>query len=235
MRAFRMPKDQAAAGVLFDREEIEFDAEFAMIAPLSFLDAGQVRRKFVAVVPRRAVNALEHRLVLVPAPVRSGDGGQFERADTAGGFGVPAAAEIGEVADRVERDRFAFGYLPGHLDLVRVVLEGRNGFVATDPAAGHRIIRGDDLCHAVFEALQVLRRERRRPVEVVVETVLDGGADGRLGVGKEIRDRVGQDVRGRMAQFGQRRTVVPSARIGGHADGFGAPGGGGLRRTLTWG
>ncbi len=49
-RALRMPEDEAAAGVLFDREEIEFDAELAMIALLRFLDLMQVRVELVLVV-----------------------------------------------------------------------------------------------------------------------------------------------------------------------------------------
>ncbi len=63
-------------------------------------------------------------VVLVAAPVGAGDAGQLERADLAGGVGVAAAAEIGELADRVERDRFALGDLARDLDLIRVAGEG---------------------------------------------------------------------------------------------------------------
>ena len=95
-RALGMPEDETAAGLLLDRKEIELGAELAMVAPLRFFEACEVRVELRAVVPRRAVDALQHRVVLVAAPVRAGDAGQLERADSAGRVGVAAAAEIGE-------------------------------------------------------------------------------------------------------------------------------------------
>ena len=37
-----MPENEAAAGILFDRKEIELGAELAMIAALRFLEAREI-------------------------------------------------------------------------------------------------------------------------------------------------------------------------------------------------
>ena len=60
-RALGMPEDETAAGLFLDREEIELGAELAMVAPLRFFERAEIRLEFRAVVPRRAVDALQHR------------------------------------------------------------------------------------------------------------------------------------------------------------------------------
>ena len=44
--AFGMPEDQAGAGFFLDAEEIEFDAELAMIAALGFFEAMEIFVEF---------------------------------------------------------------------------------------------------------------------------------------------------------------------------------------------
>ena len=48
--------------------------------------------------------------------------------------------------------------------------------------------------HALFDGLQVFRRERPLIGEVVIEAVLDHRADGHLGIGKQFLDGIGQQV-----------------------------------------
>ena len=91
-RALGMPEDQAGAGVLFDRIEVELGAEFTVVALERFFDLGEVRVELGAVVPGGAVDALQHRAVLVAAPVGTGDARELQRADLAGGIGMTAAA-----------------------------------------------------------------------------------------------------------------------------------------------
>ena len=49
-RALRMPEDEAAAGVLFDREEVEFGPELAMVALRRFFEEREIRRRARACV-----------------------------------------------------------------------------------------------------------------------------------------------------------------------------------------
>ena len=71
-------------------------------------------------VERRAVDPRQLRVALVAAPVRAREAGELERLDRRRVLEVRAAAEVGEVALRVERDR-AVGVLR-ELDLVRLTL-----------------------------------------------------------------------------------------------------------------
>ena len=53
--------------------------------------------------------------------------------------------------------------------------------------------------HALLDRREVLGRERPLVGEIVVEAVLDHRADRDLRVGKQLLHRVGQQVRGRVA------------------------------------
>ena len=122
---------------------------------------------------------------------------------------MAAATEIGEVADRVERDRVAFTDVAvDDLRFVRIVFVAFQGGLARDPFARHRIVGRDDLVHALFEAREVVGRKRLAAIEVVIEAVLDRGTDGGLGIGKDVLNGVGQDVGGGVAEGVERHVVV---------------------------
>ncbi len=121
---------------------------------------------------------------------------------------MAAAAEVRELADRVERDRLVGGDLARDLGFVGVAVERRDSLVARHLAAGHRVVRRDDLAHARLEPLEVFRRERRRAVEIVIEAVFDGRPDGGLRLRKEVLDGIGQHVRRGMAQLGERWPAI---------------------------
>ena len=61
-------------------------------------------------------------------------------------------------------------------------------------------LRPGQLFHALFDGLEVLGREGGVPQEIVIVTGLDGRADAGLGLGIEIEDGVGQEVRGAVPQ-----------------------------------
>ena len=214
-----MPKNEPAAGRLFNGEEAELGAEPPMIAPAALFEARQVRVELRLVVPSGPVDPLEHRPVLVAPPVGSGHARQLECPDRAGRIGMAAAAEVGKRADRIERDRFALGDLACDLNLIRVALEGVDGLVSRDLAAGHRVIRGHDLVHPLLQTLEVLGRERVGPIEIVVESVLDRRPNGRFGFGEQILNGIGEYVSRGMPQLRKSGHIgaVPSVlRSGAH-------------------
>src|SRR5947209_16304442 len=75
------PKHQTRAELLVDAEELELFPEDAMVAPLDLLKPLQVIVELLLIGPHRAVDALQLRVALVPAPVRTGDRQELERAD----------------------------------------------------------------------------------------------------------------------------------------------------------
>ncbi len=93
-----------------------------MVAALRLLEPLQVRVEVGLGEERRAVDPRQLRVVLVAAPVRAGEAGELDRLDRLRVLEVRAAAEVGEVALRVERD-LALGRVD-ELDLVVLALLG---------------------------------------------------------------------------------------------------------------
>ena len=78
-------------------------------------------------------------------------------------------------------------------------LEIGHRLVARQHLARHRQVFLGQFRHALFDGRQVFRRKRARIGKVVIETVLDHRADGHLRLGKQLFHRIGQQVRGGMA------------------------------------
>src|SRR4029078_10456381 len=113
-------------------EQVELRPEAAVVALAGLLELRQVLLEVGLVVEGGAVDARQLRLRHVAAPVRAGEAGELERLDRLRALQVRAAAEVGEVALRVEGDRAVGGV--DELDLVRLPLglEPVAGLVARD-------------------------------------------------------------------------------------------------------
>ena len=192
-------------------EEVELAAEPAMVAPPRLLDALEMRVEIGLVEERRAVDARQHRAVRVAAPVGAGERGELERLDRLRRLQVRAAAEVDEAVLLVERDLLALGQRLGDLDLVRLALrrEARHGVLARrhDALVGVRAAL-EDRAHLVLDAREIGLAGRLGEVEVVVEAVLDRGADRDLGAGPEVLHGLGHQVRGGVAQHRQGLVVA---------------------------
>ena len=122
------------------------------------------------------------------------------------------AAEVGEVALRIERD----GALGGidELDLVRLALglEPRAGLVGRDLLALPRATLGELTVHLGLDRLEVGVVDRGREVEVVVEAVLDRRPDRHLDAGIEPTHGLGEQMRRGVAENGERVGILRVAR-----------------------
>ena len=119
--------------------------------------------------------------------------------EAAGAHQVRAGAQVGEFALLVEADGLAlvrvfFGQAPPYRarPCPPAVLTASSGG-ELEFFQGQALF--DDLLHLPFDLFQVLREKRvRRHVKVVVEPVVDGGADGEFGVGIQPLHRLGQHM-----------------------------------------
>src|SRR6266436_4150074 len=82
--ALGMPEDEAGAGFFLNAEEVELDAELAMIAALGFFEAVQMFVQLFLREESHGVNALELGIALLAFPVGAGDVHQLERLDALG-------------------------------------------------------------------------------------------------------------------------------------------------------
>jgi hypothetical protein len=102
--AVRVPEHHARAFFLL-MEQVELLADLAMVALLGFFQLEQVSLQILVVQPRSAVDAGQHRVVGIAAPVGAGHLHQLERAQLAGIGHVRAAAQVGELTLRIQRQR----------------------------------------------------------------------------------------------------------------------------------
>jgi hypothetical protein len=118
---------------------------------------------------------------------------------------VRAAAKVLERPFGVQRHVLARRNAADDLGLVLLAHgeEVLHRLVARQHATRDRLVLRGKLRHALFDRLQVLRRERPLVGEVVIEAVLDHRTDRDLRVGEEILHRIGQQVRRRMADHVQ--------------------------------
>ena len=225
--ALGMEHGQARTDLFGEREQIELDAELAVVALLGFFEAMQVGGEGLVVLPRRAVDALQHRLRLVAPPVRAGDLLQLEAAEPTRRGYVRAATEVDEaVGVAVGAHHVAAGHFAGvdpldDLAFVRLVGEDLEALVDRALVADERLVLGDDLAHPTFDPFEVVVAEGG-PVgqrEVVVEAVLDGGADRELRTREQIEHRLREHVSRAVAEY-----LAPLIRRGRHDAHFGAIG-----------
>ena len=177
-----MPEDHAR-GLVLEVEEVELAAEATVVALFGFLKHRQIGLEVVLRGPCGAVDALEHLVLGVAAPVGAGNLHQTVHLEGARGRHMGAAAEVGEVALTVERDRFTLrdGFNEFGLVLFAEIREELHGFVAGHLDAFDLDVALDDLVHALLDGLEVLGGERTAVGEVVVEAVFNGRPDRDLG------------------------------------------------------
>src|SRR6185369_17000764 len=87
-------------------EQVELNAETAMVALLRFLASPQVLIELLPGRPGSAVDALEHRALLVTAPVRPGRAQELEGPDLPGARHMGSAAQVDERPLAVEGGRW---------------------------------------------------------------------------------------------------------------------------------
>src|SRR5829696_7907480 len=160
-----MPQDQTRPHRLGDAEQVELPPELAVVALFCLFEPPQVRLQLLLRRPGGAVDAGEHRVLLVPAPVGPGDASQFERAYAPGTRNVRANAEVVELPLTVDRDVAVFE-VADYLQLVRVVFVERLGLSLGDLLAFDGEIPGGDLAHPLLDARQVLLGDASGDVNV---------------------------------------------------------------------
>ena len=205
----RMPERRARRHVR-EVEQVELTAQPAVVAEACLLDPFQVLVQRRLVEEGGSVDAGQHRVVGVPAPVGAGRGQQLEGLDRLRRLQVRAAAQVLEPILGVEAD-LTVRQVAGQLQLVRLRLRleaGQDLGLVHAVGAHERVLLGEDPAHLLLDPAQVVRRDRLGELEVVVEAVGDRGADRHLGVGPQVQHRLGHHVRRRVAQHRQRLRIA---------------------------
>ena len=198
--ALVVPKDQARR-VLVDMEQVQLAAELAVVALLGFFDHAQMVLQVFLGGPGRAVNTLQHGVAVVATPIGACHFHQLEVLEPPGAGHVRAAAQVFKSALAVQAHVFARWNAADDLGLVVLAqpAEVGDGFVARQHAALNRFVLARQLGHAPLDRRQVFWREWALKGEVVEKTVFDHRANGHLRRREQVFDRIGQQVRGGVA------------------------------------
>src|ERR671911_2469593 len=94
-----------------------------MVAALRLFQPRQVGVQLVLCRPSRAIDALQHRPLLIATPVGAGDGEEFEGPDLARAGYMRTSAKIEELALLVGRDDLVLRQTFDQFDLVGVLTE----------------------------------------------------------------------------------------------------------------
>ncbi len=183
--------------LFLEMKQIHLAAEPAMIAPLGLLDLLEITGKLILVGPGGAVDAGEHRVLGIAAPIGARDLHQLEGgADASSRRHVRPAAQVEPFALLVDPDRLALGDRIDQLDLEQLALAAEDplGLFALPHLLGEGAIARDDLPHLRLDGGKILRRERLIAEEVVIEAVLDDRSDGHLGPGPQGLHGLGEHV-----------------------------------------
>ena len=199
-------EERESGALLHDGEQAELLAELAVVPLLGLLQHGEILVEVLLALPCGPVDPGEHLVVLVAPPVRAGDGGELEGLDRLGVEAVGSGAEVHELALLVEADGGVLREVLHEHDLVVLApsLEVVDGLLPGQGVGLDLEVLLDDLLHLGLERVEVLGGEPSLPVEVVVEPVVDGGADGQLGAGEQPEHGLCQHVCCRVPDYGER-------------------------------
>src|SRR5579864_5423968 len=207
----RVPEG-GARRVLVEVEEVELLPEHAVVALARLLEPLEIRVEIVLRVERRPVDPRQLRLRRVPAPVGAGEPRQLERLDRLRVLQVRTAAEVDEIALRVQRDVAVGGIDELHLVRLALGLEARLRLVARDLLARPFAPLVELFLDLRLDAREIVLVDRLGEVEVVVEAVLDRRADRDLHAGVQAPHRFGEQIDRRMTEHGERIGVARVAR-----------------------
>jgi hypothetical protein len=221
--AFGVPKHRAWR-MFVDVEQVQFTPEFAVITLFRLFQPGQVLLQIVFTGPGGAIHALQHFILAVTTPVGTGHFHQLEMLELAGAGHVRAPAQVFKRAFAVQA-HVLIGRNAGN-DLGFVVLaqtlEISHGLVTRQHPTHHWLVLVGQLCHAFFDGHQIFRGKGAAVREVVIKPVVDHWTNRDLRLRKQVLDRIGQQVRCRVANQLQAFRVFGrddgQIRVGGHAE-----------------
>ena len=143
-----------------------------------------------------AVDSGEHLVLLVATPVGAGIFHQFDGFHRLGGHQMGAGTEIREFPLAVETDDGVLRKVLNQLHLVGLVflLEEPDGIFSWKFKALQRQIFLHNLLHLGFDGREILGGDWGLNIQIIVEAVVDGRADGQLRLRVQTLDGLGHNV-----------------------------------------
>ena len=193
-------KEEGEAGTLVpEHEQAQLFPQFSVIPLLGLLDFRQVLVQLILLGESNAVDTLEGLPVGVSPPVCGVAGGELDGValNPAGGVQVGAGAQVGELPLFIEGDHRILREIMDQLQLegLPLLFHKPNCLFPRQLKTLQLQLLLADLAHLGLQLGQLALGEGLGGVEVVVETVVNAGADGQLYLWVEPLHGLGQYVR----------------------------------------
>ncbi len=178
-RSLGKPQRQTSPHLRGESEKFQFLTYLPVIPLLGLFEKFQIFIEHRFLGECDTVYAGEHLVLLIPPPVCTGDRGEFYGFDDRRVAEMGSAAQIGEIAVRIERDgpvfeisdKFAFIF-------VTLFGEGLHRLFLGNFPTHETLLRPGQFHHLVLYLLQVtLHQCHTGNIHIIVETVLDGRSD----------------------------------------------------------
>ena len=183
-------------------EEIKLLSELSVVALCGLGEHVEVLVKLLLVRPCGSVDALEHLVLGIAAPVRAGGLGKLEMLAEPHVGHMRAAAHVDVLEVVIKAGMIILAdVLLKDLHLVRLVscLEDIVGLLPGNLLLYDVVLLGSELMHALLKLLQLLVREGVIDVDIVVEAVVDNRADCHLGLRIKLLEGMAEQVRAGVA------------------------------------
>lgn len=159
-------------------------AETTVIARFCFFELFEIGFQLFLRSPRCAVDTLKLRVLCVAPPIGAGDLHQLERVAYLTRAGqVRAATKIKPVSLSIDSNDLILGKVLDQLrfEILAHVAKFGDGFIAVPDFAHEIIVATNDLAHLLLDGFEIVLGKRLIAMKIVVESVLDNGADRDLG------------------------------------------------------
>ena len=188
-----------------ETEEVKILAKLPVVPPLDIGQVVEIKPQLLGIGPGGAVDAGEHRVLLVATPVCTGYRQELERigVQLLRRLDMWTAAQVGEAALVVDRDRLTIWDGVKQLELELLAREHLPGLIARDLYPPELLAAGDDRLHTGADLLKIALDQLTRKFEIIVEPVLDRWTDRNLRIGEHLEHGLGHYMCHRVAYHGK--------------------------------
>lgn len=194
-------KRKSLAYVFVGHKQAKLSADFVVVAHFCVFELLDILVKIGFFLETRAVNTREHLVFFVAFPVRAGERCEFERLDFSGRRKVRACAKVDEIALLIKGYLLVLRNIRQKLRLVDLfhLCNAPFRLFASAFYAGYGHIRFDYALHFRLDFGKIRLGYGRSEIEIVIKTVVNGRAYGKLNGGIDVFDRLRQNMRASMA------------------------------------
>ena len=141
-------------------EEFLFLADLAVVSLLGFFDLRQAGIEVFLIIEGNAVDSLQHLVLGVILPVRTGIFQEFEILDFFDRLNVRTTAKVSKITLGVAGNNGRIIHVVDQIDLVFIILEHLQGFFPADFSADDALAVFGNLLHFLFDLRNVFVTDR---------------------------------------------------------------------------